>query len=189
MRDGEADLDTEDLGIQAFQDMGRAMDRLGDTLKAVDHRQQIRLHDEDQEASQARFAAVQAGQAANRAQEAAQTALQAARTEIRSSLLWTGFGGLCVALAALLVGYTIGNRNGWDQGQAAGYASARDQVAAAAWANTPSGHRAFQLDQLESLDMLATCSGANWTTGHQQGQRVCFPAADTQGRMAGWFIP
>ena len=188
MMDQEADLDA-DLGIQAFQDMGRSMDRLGETLKAVDRRQQIRLNDEEAEASRARSAAFQAEQAANMAQEAAQKALQAAKTEFRSSLLWTGFGGLGVALAAFLMGFYVGNRDGWDQGQAAGYASARDQVAAAAWANTPNGHRAFQLDQLGSLDMLASCSGANWTTGHQQGQRVCFPAGDPQGRMAGWFIP
>ncbi len=188
MRNEEADLDA-DLGIQAFQDMVRSMDRLGDTLKAVDRRQQIRLDDEEAEASRARSAAFQAEQAANRAQEAAQKALQAAKTELRSSLLWTGLTGLGVALAAFLVGFYVGNRDGWDQGQASGYASARNEVAAAAWANTPNGHRAFQLDQLGSLDMLASCSGANWTTEHQQGQRVCFPAANPQGRMAGWFIP
>jgi multidrug efflux pump subunit AcrA (membrane-fusion protein) len=187
VRDEEADPDA-DLGIQAFQDMGRAMDRLGDTLKAVDRRQQVRLADEGQEASRARSAAFQAEQAAHMAQEAAQTALQAAKTELRSSLLWTGFGGLGGALLAFLVGFYVGNHGGWNEGQAAGYASARDETAAAAWANTPNGRRALALDQLGSLDMLASCSGASWTVERQDGHRVCFPPAN-QGRMAGWFIP
>lgn len=187
MRNEEADLDA-DLGIQAFQDMGRSMDRLGDTLKAVDRRQQIRLDDEEAEASRARSAAFQAEQAANRAQEAAQKVLQAAKTEFRSSLLWTGLTGLGVALAALLVGFYVGNRDGWDQGRASGYASARNEVAAAAWANTPSGQRAWGLDQAGSLDMLASCSGPGWYVQHQDGHRVCYPGTD-HGSLSGWFLP
>ena len=179
----------EELGIQAFGDMARAMDRLGATLKAVDHRQQVRLADEEREASAARQAASKAAEAASKAQNAAQTALQAARIEFRSSMLWTGLSGLLLLLTAFLGGFWIGNRDGWDQGQASGYTSARNQVAAASWANTPSGQRAWTLDQLGSLDRLTDCSAPGWVIRERNGRRVCFPGNDPQGSMTGWLLP
>ena len=75
----DADLDADDFaqeGIGAFNAMTAAMDRLGATLAAVDKRQQVRLADEEAEASTAR-------KAAQDAKEAAQAALQAARASAR----------------------------------------------------------------------------------------------------------
>lgn len=178
-----------ELGIQAFQDMSRAMDRLGVTLKQANAQRLTDLRLEGEQSSAARRAAQAAEDAARMAQNAAQEALQAAKVQFRSSLLWTALTGLGVVLAGILGGYFIGHSSGWEQGQAEGYASARDEKAAAAWANTPSGQRALALDRIGSLDMLARCGGQGWTTQKKQGQAVCFPFPDSHGSTTGWVIP
>lgn len=183
------ETDEADLGVQAFQDMSRAMDRLGATLKSAHAQRMIDLRLEGEQSSDAGRAAQAAEDAARIAEKAAQTALQAAQVEFRSSLLWTALTALLVALAGILVGYFIGHSSGWEDGQAEGYASARDEKAAAAWANTPNGQRAFALDRIGSLDLLVNCSGPGWRTEKQQGRRVCYPGNDSQGSMAGWFVP
>lgn len=183
------ETDEADLGVQAFQDMSQAMDRLGATLKNAHAQRMIDLRLEGEQSSAAGRAAQAAQDAARIAEKAAQEVLQAAQVEFRSSLLWTALTALLVALAGILVGYFIGHSSGWEDGQAEGYASARDEKAAAAWANTPNGQRAFALDRIGSLDMLTHCSGQGWTIEKQKGGRVCFPMPDGHGSTIGWFIP
>lgn len=189
----EAEDSEADLGIRAFQDMSLAMDRLGVTLKQANAQRIIDLRLEGEENSAAGRAAQEAMAAAKMAQKAAQEALQASQTEARSSILWTVLGSLLVAVFGLLMGYYLGDGKGWNQGHAegmlAGYADAHDEKAAAAWANTPNGHRAFILDQVGSLSLLSNCSGQGWRTEKQDGRRVCFPGADSHGSMTGWFVP
>jgi len=96
--------------------------------------------------------------------------------------------GLLIALTGCGAGYYLGHQSGWDTGHADGYQKARNEQAAASWANTPAGQRAYGLDQLGSLDMLALCKGDGWTIERQKGRTVCFPQAGQNG-MAGWFIP
>jgi hypothetical protein len=169
-------------GVQAFNRMTAAMQDLGATLKAVDKRQQIKLADEEAEASTARLAAQDA-------KDAAKLALQAAKTSARNVAAWAVLGALAGVLVAGGVGYWIGQSSGWKAGQAAGYAAAVDQKAAASWANTPSGKLALALDQNGSLAMLATCNNSGWTVEARAGRRLCFVNPAPDGKNYGWTLP
>lgn len=175
--------DTDDeLGIQAFRNLTESVDRFGTTLKTAeaDHK----THDAAQ-----RQAAATALKAAETALEASQAALQASRTQIRASLLWSSAAALGALLVASGLAFYLGHSSGWDQGQAAGYASARNETAAASWANTPSGQRALALDRLGSLNLVVACSQPGWRIENQKDRRVCFAGTSPDGTVSGWFIP
>src|SRR3546814_19607302 len=72
-------------------------------------------------------------------------------------------------LVALGYGYHLWN----GAGEASGYARARDEVAAASWANTVNGKLARQLDQTSTstIPLIAHCSGKGWSKTKQDGQR------------------
>ena len=106
------------------------------------------MADEGAEASTAR-------KAAQDAKEAAQTALQAARASARSVASWAVLGALAGVLGAGGAGYWIGHASGRENDLADGYRAARDEKAAAAWANTPAGQLALDLDKAGSLSVLA----------------------------------
>lgn len=74
-----SDTDDDLLGIQAFQDMTRAVDRFGATLQATEQRQ--KTHAEAQTK-----AATETLQAAKAALGASENALEASKAQIRSSL-------------------------------------------------------------------------------------------------------
>ena len=172
----------DELGIQAFRNLTEAVDRFGTTLK--DAEEGHKTHNAAQ-----KQAAATALKAAETALEASQAALQASRTQIRSSLLWAGLGALGVLLVASGLAFYLGHSSGWDQGQAAGYASARDETAAASWANTPNGQRALALDRLGSLNLVVSCSRPGWRIENQKNGRVCFAGNTPDGKVSGWFIP
>ena len=174
--------DEVELGIQAFQHVALAVDRFGTTLATTEQRHAAIAASQNQAASKVL-------QAADMALTASQNALQAAKTEIRSSLLWTGLTGLGVVLAGCTGAFYLGQSSGWDQGQATGYASSRNEAAAAAWANTPNGQRALALDRLGSLNKLATCSEAGWAVQKVKDGRACFVAKAPDGQSFGWLIP
>ena len=182
----DEDLDTDELaqeGVRAFNAMTEAMDRLGERLTAVDKRQQLRLADEEAEASTAR-------KAAQDAKEAAQTALQAARTSARSVASWAVLGALAGVLGAGGAGYWLGHASGREGGLADGYRAARDEKAAASWANTPTGRLAFAMDQGGSLAMVARCAGQGWEVETRKGGvRVCFVNKAADGTNYGWVLP
>jgi len=169
-------------GLAAFEQLGREMAETNRLLRAVRSDQATRNQQEQALSDEMKAALKQAT-------GASQEALQASQTKIRSSLLWTGLTAFLIVLAAFGGGYFFGQRSGWDTGHAEGYQEARNQEAAASWANTPSGQRAYGLDQLGSLDMLALCKGDGWTTERQKGGTVCFPYADAKGNVTGWYLP
>lgn len=171
-----------DDGLAAFDQLGREMAETNRLLRAVRSDQAARNQQEHDLSTEMRAALKQAT-------GASQKALQASQTEIRSSLLWTGLTAFLIVLVAFGGGYFFGQRSGWDTGHADGYQKARNQEAAASWANTPSGQRAYGLDQLGSLDMLALCKGDGWTMERQKGGTVCFPNANARGNVAGWYLP
>ena len=179
--DDQADDEVE-LGIQAFQHVALAVDRLGTALATAEQRHRAQVINQDQ-------ANVKALQAADMAFTASQNALQAAKVEIRSSLLWTGLTALGVVLAGCTAAFYLGQSSGWDQGQAAGYASSRNETAAAAWANTPNGQRALALDRLGSLNKLVACSEAGWRIEKRKEGRACFVDKAPDGSLNGWLIP
>jgi hypothetical protein len=174
--------DDDLLGIQAFQNMTQAVDRFGSTLRASE--EGYRTHTAAQ-----KQATAQALQAAQTALAASQNALQASKTEIRSSLLWTGLAALGVLLAASGGAFYLGEASGWDQGHAAGYATAHNEAEAASWANTPNGQRALALDRLGSLNLIVACSEPGWRIEKQKAGRVCFAGSTPDGKISGWFIP
>lgn len=171
-----------DDGLAAFDQLGREMAETNRLLRAVRSDQATRNQQEHTLSSEMQTALKQAT-------GASQKALQASQTEIRSSLLWTGLTAFLIVLVAFGGGYFFGQRAGWDTGHADGYQKARNQEAAASWANTPAGQRAYGLDQLGSLDLVSQCMGHDWQRSTQDGKRVCFPQADAKGNMAGWYIP
>lgn len=171
-----------DDGLAAFDQLGREMAETNRLLRAVRSDQAARNQQEHDLSAEMRTALKQAT-------GASQKALQASQTEIRSSLLWTGLTSFLIVLVAFGGGYFFGQRSGWDTGHADGYQKARNQEAAASWANTPAGQRAYGLDQLGSLDLVSQCMGHDWQRSTQDGKRVCFPQADAKGNMAGWYIP
>ena len=170
-----------DDGLAAFDQLGREMAETNRLLRAVRSDQATRNQQEHDLSAEMQTALKQAT-------GASQTALQASQAKMRSSLLWTGLTAFLIVLLAFGGGYFFGHRAGWDTGHADGYQKARNQEAAASWANTPAGQRAYGLDQLGSLDMLALCKGDGWTTERQKGGTVCFPKEDAKGNLSGWYI-
>lgn len=171
-----------DDGLAAFDQLGREMAETNRLLQSVRSDQATRSRQEHALSAEMQTALKQAT-------EASQKALQASQAEIRSSLLWTGLMAFLIVLVAFGGGFFFGQRSGRDTGHAEGYQKARDQEAAASWANTPAGQRAYGLDQLGSLDMLALCKGDGWTIERQKGGTVCFPKVDAKGNLNGWYIP
>jgi len=171
-----------DDGLAAFDQLGREMAETNRLLRGVQASQTERNRQENTLSAELKTALEQAT-------EASQEALQASQTEIRSSLLWTGLTTILIVLAAFGGGYFFGQRAGWETGHAEGYQKARNQEAAASWANTPAGQRAYGLDRRGNLDLLTLCQGNGWTTEHQKGGIVCFPNADAKGNVTGWYLP
>ena len=170
-----------DDGLAAFDQLGREMAETNRLLRVVQTDQEARNRQE-----LALSAKMQA--ALKQATGASQKALQASQNEIRSNLLWAGLTSLLIVLAGFGAGYYLGHQSGSEQGQARGYQAARNEQAAASWANTPAGRLAYDLDQRGSLDMLALCQGDGWTTERRKGGTVCFPKADAKGSITGWYI-
>ena len=69
-------------------------------------------------------------------------------------------------------------------GVAEGYAAARDETAAAAWANTPQGKAAYQLAQAGSIDTLTRCDLPGWRI--EKG--ACYPDQAPGGKLHGWRL-
>ena len=85
-------------------------------------------------------------------------------------------------------GYHLGN----EAGDASGYARARDEVAAASWANTPNGKLARQLDQASTMTIpdIAGCpKGNGWHSEKRQGVRYCFATNANAKSITGWPMP
>jgi hypothetical protein len=176
---GEHELDD---GLAAFDQLGREMAETNRLLRAVQSDQVTRRQQEHDRSTEMQAALRQAT-------KASQTALQAAQAEIRSSLLWTGLTAFLIVLVAFGGGYFFGQRAGWSSGHADGYQKARNQEAAASWANTPAGQRAYGLDQLGNLDLVTQCRGQGWRIERQHGQDYCYPYLDAQQMVHGWAIP
>ena len=73
---------------------------------------------------------------------------------------------------------------GINSGFGAGYSEAKDQKAAAAWANTPEGQSAYKLAQAGSINVLLNCNKPGWSI--ENG--VCFVKMAKDGFIYGWRI-
>lgn len=94
------------------------------------------------------------------------------------------FGLLLPALFGY--GYHLGD----NAGAASAYARARDEVAAADWANTPNGKLARRIDRIseQTIPQVANCSGENWRKTKHNGRLVCYGYDGTEPG-AGWMRP
>jgi len=175
------DQELED-GLAAFDRLSRKIEETNLLLHGVRFDQEARARHEEALSEGLKTSIGQATRAS-------QNALQASKIELRSSILWTSIAALLIVLVAFGGGYFFGCRSGTEKGQSEGYQKARNEQAAANWANTPSGQRAYDLDRFGSLDMLALCKGDGWVREHQKGGTVCFPRTDAKGNITGWYIP
>lgn len=141
------------------------------------------------------------GEAKETAQRVASTAAQLAHGDLVEQLgeavnkvasdsarkqQWKALGaGIAAAAISLLV-------TGWvcfDAGREAGYGAAikvaRNETAAAAWANTPEGQLAYRLALAGSLQQVARCSAPGWKIRNG----ACLPQVDAEGTLHGWVLP
>ena len=65
-----------------------------------------------------------------------------------------------------------------------GYAAARDETAAATWANTPQGKAVYQLAQAGSIDTLTRCNLPGWRVKKGGG----YPDKGPGGKLYGWRL-
>lgn len=109
-----------------------------------------------------------------------------------AKLMWQWAGG-CIAVAFVSLGsigwyaHSSGKDSGYQAGYGVGYTEAKDEKAAAAWANTPEGRMAYRFAQSGELQRLARCQGKGWKV--EKGN-VCYPFAlsATEGTF-GWTMP
>lgn len=115
------------------------------------------------------------------AQEVAQ------RVAGKERLQWVA-GSITVAFVTFgLFGWYMhssGQDSGYQAGYGAGYTEARDEEAAAAWANTPEGRLAYRFSGAGSLSILAKCNSPGWYI--KDG--MCYPGA-ASGLIYGWKLP
>ena len=102
----------------------------------------------------------------------------AAEAALRRERVWRW--ALASVTATLLVMGATG-AVAYAAGRARGLDLARDEQAAASWANTPEGRLAHRLAQGGDLEALARCTAPGW---HLE-EEVCFPRASANG-LHGW---
>ncbi len=121
-------------------------------------------------------------------------ALERTSTEIASKVAGTDRAqwiAACAATITLCLGaigwaaYSAGHEAGFEIGSAQGYASARDQKAADAWANTPEGQLAYRFAQTGELSRLARCDGKGW----KASKGICYPYPAPDSLVYGWKLP
>lgn len=171
-----------DEGLAAFDRLGQEMARTSTLIQEV--RTDLKKRHEHE-----RSLSRQLSQSMEDTIRASQKAVQAVQTKVRYNLAWMGLTALTAVLLASGGGYYLGHQSGREQGWAEAYQTTRNEQAAASWANTPSGQRAYALDQLGSLDLLTMCLGNGWTKESRKGRMVCFPNVNAKGELNGWFIP
>jgi hypothetical protein len=108
--------------------------------------------------------------------------------------MWQWAAG-CLAVAFLAFGlfgwylHSIAYEAGYNSGYGVGYVEAKDEKAAAAWANTPEGKTAYRLAQMGSISALAHCNQPGWKAANG----ICYPHSFTKRNgsadIYGWRLP
>ncbi len=97
----------------------------------------------------------------------------------------------CIAVACICFGalgwylHSAGQKAGFNSGYGVGYSEAKDEKAAAAWANTPEGKLAYRFAQSGELQRLARCNGKGWKV--EKG--ICYPYPVPNEGSYGWRMP
>jgi len=103
------------------------------------------------------------------------------------------FKWACGCIAAAFVSISVlgwyansnGKELGYKAGYGAGYTEAKDEKAAAAWANTPEGRTAYRFAQSGELQRLARCQGKGW---NRKGN-ICYVSPVPNEGTYGWAMP
>ncbi len=100
----------------------------------------------------------------------------------KAAMRWVLAGAVVAGVLTVGAGW-VGYSEGKDAGSADGYAKARDEVAAAAWAGTPDGRLAKHFFDLDGKK-AALCDSKSWTAKVAKDKtRWCIFGSD------GWRIP
>lgn len=169
-------------GIEAFDRLTTAVDGLGSRLSGLEAGLGSKV-------ARAEEAASTASAAAARAMSAAEHAEATARAGARAVAAWAVLGALAGVVVAGGAGYWLGHASGREGGLAEGYREARDEKAAAAWANTPNGRLALALDKAGGLSPVTACDTAGWWTETREGRRYCFAGPAPNRKTYGWPLP
>jgi hypothetical protein len=80
---------------------------------------------------------------------------------------------------------------GFKAGYTSGYDKAKDEKAAASWANTAEGKAARGLARAGSIKVLSTCNAPGWEVGvGPDGARWCYPRQSSlREEPTGWKLP
>lgn len=103
---------------------------------------------------------------------------------------WNGALAGFALLVPLSLGYGYYLGNG--AGEAEGYARARDETAAASWANTANGKLARRIDQAseQTIPAIAACpKDHGWKREKRDGAYWCFGANPDAKSYSGWLLP
>lgn len=93
-----------------------------------------------------------------------------------TTLAFAGFGWLM---------HKAGHEAGYGLGAGQAYDTAKNEVAAASWANTPEGQLAYRFAQTGQLQMLARCTGKGWEIRNG----ICFAKEVAGEGVYGWHLP
>ena len=111
----------------------------------------------------------------------------------KQKLQWIAISVVVVSISFGVFGYymnKIGSESGYAKGYGIGYSESKDEKAAAAWANTREGRRAYSLAQAGDIDNLVRCERPGWTVKKDEdGKHLCVPYAAPNGGYYGWHIP
>lgn len=123
------------------------------------------------------------------AKAVSQVAVKVANNTSRKQMWRWATGCIAVAFVALaLFGWYLhqtGLVSGYSTGYGEGYREAKDEKAAAAWANTPEGQMAYKFAQTGELQRLARCQGEGWTINNG----ACYPYTAKNKLQHGWNLP
>jgi hypothetical protein len=101
----------------------------------------------------------------------------------------TQIGLVAIACCAVVGAYTLLLHGkafdaGYSSGYGAAYTQAKDEKAAAAWANTPQGKAAYRLALAGDLDGLVNCNRPGWI----EQKSVCFVRPAPDRNTYGWRL-
>lgn len=126
---------------------------------------------------------------ADLAKAVAKVAIDVAKTATKRQLLeWIAISLSTATFCFGIFGWYMhktGYESGYGVGQTTGYEIAKNEKAAAAWANTPEGRLAYRFAQTGSLSSLARCDRPGWIT--EKG--ACYVKRAPNGNIYGWILP
>ncbi len=111
-----------------------------------------------------------------------------------SKQMWQWAAG-CLAVAFLAFGgfgwylHSQAYAAGYNSGYGVGYTEAKDEKAAAAWANTPEGKAAYRLAQVGSMTALIHCNQPGWKVENNMCYPHSFAKKDGSADVYGWRLP